>query len=1488
MARHGQYSRKPRRPLAPPPPREEALFGEAGRLASLPAVACEWALGFAPRNALAAALRYDWSHALHAAVELGAPAEVVEALLAAPGALERAREGELPLLAALKARAPATTALRLLDAHPGAARWCPCARGAGPPRWATLERFGAAAPGCGGCGHQLPLHAAAAAGAAPEVVAALIAAHPEAARARFAGAGTPLHVAAAARAEAGVVLALLSAHPGAAAERSAALGAGDVPLLLALRSGAPAASVAALLAAHPPAALAASGTDGASPLTAALCAPPAHAAAPETVAALLAADPSAAARAHPRGAQRGATAHLAGALPLHAAAAALAPLPVLSLLLAAHPPAAAAAVAGAKGWLPLHFAVAALAPPAHAPARPPLAGAAAAAEGAIPALLAAHPGAARVPFAALEAHPCGRGLFGEGGELVGALPLHVALAVGAPAAAVAALVDAFPEALGVWFGAAPGEDPRDPHFSGEQPRSKLPYWLAEHGGRGALRARFRSRKDVAEAVKSREMELTSQDAHGEGVGSQYGWSSEGEERAAAWRVEKFFDRAVREGAAEAAVAAGSAGGEEGEEGGAGGEEGGAGGEEGGAGGEEGGAGGEEGGEGGALWGDDGSGGGAEDCWGGEERGGGRAAAEEGRPSRVVQAALAAGLDLGGARTPCAVCGCAAEFSADGERACFCDACARGGCRLHASYDDCLAKTLAIRFLDVRAPPGAQSEAEAQLLQRQTVSAVRALEGRSAALECELEGDRAFFRGLTEARVDRALAKVKVAIAAERAAERLARFRFAGCLPLHVAALARAPAAAVAALLARPAAAAERSAARALPLHATCAAGAGEDVIALLLAANPGAARERAPCAALEDELRAPPPPPPPSDAAPEKQGGWLRGGWAPLSPPKPEGWLPLEIACASGAPEGAVAALLAAHPEALHCGTALRAACLHKAPAGVVRLLLAARPAAAALPAENGMLAIHFAAMRRGGEKRERGWERGAPAPSASAEVLAALLAAHPPGDAPAPPPPAPTPYARRQREPPSPFAVACGTRAGADVVRALLAADPGAAARRPEGHCKFFAGLFPDTLRDSASEQRATWLHAVCADPDTPGEVVEAVLRAAPAAARVSLRRELRPAAPAFVPWGGGGGAAAAPPAPPAALEEHGELPLHLACLRRAPGAAIPALVAAFPEAARAPWRGTFYERDDQRKPSKDQYGRLVQHGNGALPLELALEKHGRGERAAAPPAAIGALLSALTLCGGDGGEAGAPLPAPPPGSPAAAPDSPASTPLSASSALTPTSPLSFSRGGAALDTDALVAFLLERGEAMGGAFSACCDALGAAGALHAAIGTPNSAGRTPYGVAGPLCRAEIRRRLFLRGRFELQECAHASATSRVLLAVDWGAGRAKGTPVALKFMRHGEHFAAELRAPRPTASSPRSPPFRAQTTPPSPPSWPQRGWATFPFAWSWPRATARWRTRWRTRARARGGARRRRARARRWRPRSPRCTPRAWCTAT
>ncbi len=131
---------------------------------------------------------------------------------------------------------------------------------------------------------------------------------------------------------------------------------------------------------------------------------------------------------------------------------------------------------------------------------------------------------------------------------------------------------------------------------------------------------------------------------------------------------------------------------------------------------------------------------------------------------------------------------------------------------------------------------------------------------------------------------------------------------------------------------------------------------------------------------------------------------------------------------------------------------------------------------------------------------------------------------------------------------------------------------------------------------------------------------------------------------------------------------------------------------------------------------------------------------------------------------------------------------------------------------------------FLLACGEQLVPHAEALMDALGPRLALVAR--TPTAAGRTPLGVAGPLCRAALHRRLFVCGRYELRECVHHSATSRVDFALDHGGGVGSSVPgaaaagaagvvalgpvaVALKFLRHKEHFDAELRARERAAAS-------------------------------------------------------------------------------
>ena len=82
----------------------------------------------------------------------------------------------------------------------------------------------------------------------------------------------------------------------------------------------------------------------------------------------------------------------------------------------------------------------------------------------------------------------------------------------------------------------------------------------------------------------------------------------------------------------------------------------------------------------------------------------------------------------------------------------------------------------------------------------------------------------------------------------------------------------------------------------------------------------------------------------------------------------------------------------------------------------------------------------------------------------------------------------------------------------------------------------------------------------------------------------------------------------------------------------------------------------------------------------------------------------------------------------------------------------------------------------------------------------------TPDFYGRTALSTSGPKCRAELKQRLFLCGRFEHGEQVHTSVTSRVNFAVDHDPTivSVNGAPprVALKFLRHLEHFKAEIDA--------------------------------------------------------------------------------------
>lgn len=174
---------------------------------------------------------------LHAAIEAGATAEVVETLLRANPTAARAtaREGALPLHY-VNAKTSLDVTVALLRMHPAAA--------------AAEDDTG-----------HLPLHWAADTGAAATVVAAILAAHPPAAShlskegllpLSFVCDVTPVET----------VAVLLRAYPEGVRVRDPF---GNYPLHLAVDRGAPREAVAAILAAHPEAATA-GGADGDLPL----------------------------------------------------------------------------------------------------------------------------------------------------------------------------------------------------------------------------------------------------------------------------------------------------------------------------------------------------------------------------------------------------------------------------------------------------------------------------------------------------------------------------------------------------------------------------------------------------------------------------------------------------------------------------------------------------------------------------------------------------------------------------------------------------------------------------------------------------------------------------------------------------------------------------------------------------------------------------------------------------------------------------------------------------------------------------------------------------------------------------------------------------------------------------------------------------------------------------------------------------------------------
>lgn len=109
------------------------------------------------------------------------------------------------------------------------------------------------------------------------------------------------------------------------------------------------------------------------------------------------------------------------------------------------------------------------------------------------------------------------------------------------------------------------------------------------------------------------------------------------------------------------------------------------------------------------------------------------------------------------------------------------------------------------------------------------------------------------------------------------------------------------------------------------------------------------------------------------------------------------------------------------------------------------------------------------------------------------------------------------------------------------------------------------------------------------------------------------------------------------------------------------------------------------------------------------------------------------------------------------------------------------------------------LPTFLLMHGETYVAAFEALLDAH-AANVPDIAL-RPDATGRTALGVAGPLCKAALKRRLYLFGRYEVTEQVHTSATSRVFFALDHDADGSTVVPrIVLKFMWLRDQFNAEV----------------------------------------------------------------------------------------
>lgn len=270
---------------------------------------------------------------LHSAARCKSPhcSDVVAALLAqAPqAAAETNLDRQLPLHVAVLSKPPDTVVAALLRAYPEAAR-APVSPAAGD---VDLEEYRDPVKHEG----LLPLHLAVAVGASLPVVQLLLEQYEAAAQVPSKRGQLPIHLAACARAEEGIVSALLAANPDGANQTDGQ----HLPLHCALIHAAPTSSILAVLNASPAAAgVEAGGGDGKQRLPLHLAA--VHAAGSEVVEALLAADREAAGKADSEGAE-----------PLHYAAGSCAAAVVRPILQACP---AAAQHRDAQGLLPLHHA----------------------------------------------------------------------------------------------------------------------------------------------------------------------------------------------------------------------------------------------------------------------------------------------------------------------------------------------------------------------------------------------------------------------------------------------------------------------------------------------------------------------------------------------------------------------------------------------------------------------------------------------------------------------------------------------------------------------------------------------------------------------------------------------------------------------------------------------------------------------------------------------------------------------------------------------------------------------------------------------------------------------------------------------------------------------------------------------------------------------------------------------------------------------------